>query len=123
MKSNTDSLYRGVNSKVGELLVNRLLPSGTLCSVGSIVFLDHIYPVDLGHEHSPLPTGEFAHPHRGIATFSYVLSGSLSHYDSRGNHSIISAGGLQWMKAGNGIIHDEKPFIMENDGPTFHSLQ
>lgn len=116
-------IYRGINSKVGELLVNRLLPSGTLRSVGAIVFLDHVYPVNLAHEQSPLPSGEFAHPHRGIATFSYVLSGSLSHYDSRANHSIVNAGGLQWMKAGNGIIHDEKPFIAENDGPLFHSLQ
>lgn len=123
MKSNKASLYRGINLKVGEFLVNRLIPASTLGSVGAIVFLDHIYPVDLRHDSSSFPTGNYAHPHRGIVTFSYVLSGSLSHYDSRGNHNIIGAGGLQWMKAGNGIIHDEKPFIMENDEPIFHSLQ
>lgn len=123
MRSHTDSLCRGINSKVGGFLVNRLLPSRKVCAVGAIVFLDHVYPIDLGHEHSPVPTGDFAHPHRGIATFSYVLSGSLSHYDSRGNRDIIGSGGLQWMKAGNGIIHDEKPFTAERDGPIFHSLQ
>jgi redox-sensitive bicupin YhaK (pirin superfamily) len=123
IKSNTPPLHRGINSKVGQFLVNRLLPSGSVQSVGAIVFLDHVYPVNLEHEHSPMPSGDFAHPHRGIATFSYVLSGSLSHYDSRGNHGILNTGGLQWMKAGNGIIHDEKPFTAEKDGPIFHSLQ
>jgi hypothetical protein len=38
MNSNKVLLYRGINSKVGELLVNRLLPSGTVRSVGAIVF-------------------------------------------------------------------------------------
>eukprot|EP01132_Coremiostelium_polycephalum_P016870 gene16870-20244_t len=123
MKKNIDLLYRGINSKVGERLVNHLIPSRTLHAVGAIVFLDHIYPVDLRYENSPLPTGNFAHPHRGIATLSYVMSGNLSHYDSRRNHEILCAGGLQWMKAGNGIIHDEKPFTSEKDGPIFHSLQ
>ncbi|MBB5436774.1 hypothetical protein HDC92_000438 [Pedobacter sp. AK017] len=123
MKKNIALLYRGMNSKVGELLANRLIPSISLHSVGAIVFLDHIYPVDLGHDNSPVPTGNYAHPHRGIATFSYVLSGSLSHYDSRGNHATVGAGGLQWMKAGNGIIHDEKPFTRKKDSPVFHSLQ
>ncbi|MDL2141693.1 pirin family protein [Flavobacterium tructae] len=123
MKSNKSSLYRGMNSKVGDFLVNRLIPFDTIRSIGSIVFLDHLYPVNLQYENSPIPLGNFAHPHRGIATLSYVLSGSLSHYDSKGNYDIISTGGMQWMKAGNGIVHDEKPFTTEKDGPFFHSLQ
>lgn len=123
MKKNIALSYSGINSKVGEFLVNRLIPSISLHSVGAIVFLDHIYPVDLRYDNSPVPSGNYAHPHRGIATLSYLLSGSLSHYDSRGNHDIIGAAGLQWMKAGNGIIHNEKPFTREKDGPIFHSLQ
>ncbi|MBI5192748.1 MAG: pirin family protein [Nitrospirae bacterium] len=47
------------------------------------------------------------HPHRGIETITYVLSGKVEHGDSMGNSGIISAGDLQWMTAGNGIIHQE----------------
>ncbi|MBA4058363.1 MAG: pirin family protein, partial [Marivirga sp.] len=57
------------------------------------------------------------------ATFSYVFEGSLSHFDSRGNRGVINAGGLQWMKAGNGIIHDEQPFSSNVNEKVLHSLQ
>lgn len=49
------------------------------------------------------------HPHRGIETITYVLSGSVEHGDSLGNQGIISAGDIQWMTAGSGIIHQEMP--------------
>ncbi len=49
------------------------------------------------------------HPHRGIETITYVLSGKVEHGDSMGNKGIISAGDLQWMTAGSGIIHQEMP--------------
>lgn len=48
-----------------------------------------------------------AHPHRGIATLTYILQGEVEHFDSAGNEAIIHSGGAQWMKAGTGIIHDE----------------
>jgi len=112
-----------VNSKVGDLLVNRLIPGRSIEAVGPIVFLDHVYPKEVQEDSTSVPTGDFAHPHRGIATFSYVFSGNLSHYDSRGNQCRISAGGVQWMKAGNGIIHDEQPFTNGDTTRLFHSLQ
>ncbi len=49
------------------------------------------------------------HPHRGIETITYVLAGSVEHSDSMGNHGAISAGDVQWMTAGRGIIHQEMP--------------
>ena len=116
-------IYGGQNAQVGEFLVNRLLPGKNIRSVGAFVFLDHIYPTKLTRIGESVPTGELAHPHRGIATFSYVFSGKLTHYDSRGHHSTIGAGGVQWMKAGNGIIHDEQPFVDDISGQIFHSLQ
>ncbi len=48
-----------------------------------------------------------AHPHRGIATLTYLLNGEAEHYDSRGHRATVYSGGVQWMKAGNGILHDE----------------
>lgn len=49
------------------------------------------------------------HPHRGIETITYVLSGSVAHADSLGNQGALSAGDVQWMTAGRGILHQEMP--------------
>ena len=49
------------------------------------------------------------HPHRGIETITYVLAGSVEHSDSLGNKGKMSAGDVQWMTAGSGILHQEMP--------------
>lgn len=49
------------------------------------------------------------HPHRGIETITYVLSGTVEHGDSLGNQGILGAGDVQWMTAGSGILHQEMP--------------
>ena len=49
------------------------------------------------------------HPHRGIETITYVLTGDVQHGDSMGNQGIISSGDVQWMTAGSGIVHQEMP--------------
>jgi quercetin 2,3-dioxygenase len=49
------------------------------------------------------------HPHRGIETITYVLSGTVAHGDSLGNSGVIAPGDVQWMTAGSGIIHQEMP--------------
>jgi len=49
------------------------------------------------------------HPHRGIETITYVLSGAVQHGDSLGNRGTLGAGDVQWMTAGSGILHQEMP--------------
>jgi hypothetical protein len=49
------------------------------------------------------------HPHRGIETITYVLAGEVSHGDSLGNKGRMTAGDVQWMTAGSGILHQEMP--------------
>jgi redox-sensitive bicupin YhaK (pirin superfamily) len=49
------------------------------------------------------------HPHRGIETITYVLSGTVAHGDSLGNRGSLGAGDVQWMTAGRGILHQEMP--------------
>ena len=44
------------------------------------------------------------HPHRGIETITYVLSGNVEHGDSLGNRGTLGAGDVQWMTAGSGIM-------------------
>ena len=53
------------------------------------------------------------HPHRGIETVTYMLSGEFRHEDSAGNKSDMSAGSVQWMTAAGGIIHSEMPIMKE----------
>ena len=49
------------------------------------------------------------HPHRGIETITYVLSGTVEHGDSLGNSGVVGPGDVQWMTAGSGIVHQEMP--------------
>ncbi len=50
-----------------------------------------------------------AHPHRGFETVTYILDGHMLHEDHLGNRGDLTAGGVQWMTAGRGIIHSEMP--------------
>jgi quercetin 2,3-dioxygenase len=61
------------------------------------------------------------HPHRGIETITYVLAGTVDHADSLGNRGTISAGDVQWMTAGRGIIHQEMP--QGDAGGRMHGFQ
>src|SRR4030066_150019 len=49
------------------------------------------------------------HPHRGIETVTYMIRGVVEHGDSIGNKGAINSGDVQWMTAGNGILHQEMP--------------
>lgn len=55
-----------------------------------------------------------AHPHRGFETITYIIDGHMKHKDHLGNEGDLKAGGVQWMTAGRGIIHEEMP--QQNDG-------
>lgn len=49
------------------------------------------------------------HPHRGFETITYMLNGKMEHQDHLGNVGLIEDGGVQWMRAGKGVIHSEMP--------------
>ncbi|MCE0494937.1 pirin family protein [Vibrio salinus] len=51
------------------------------------------------------------HPHRGIETLTYMISGHFQHRDHLGNQGELRDGGAQWMSAGKGIIHSEMPIM------------
>ncbi len=61
-----------------------------------------------------------AHPHKDMEIITYVLEGALVHKDSMGNSSIISAGDLQKMTAGKGVLHSE---YNASDTDLLHFLQ
>jgi len=104
MKKRTSFSTQGHRADIGDLTINRILANRYADAVGPFVFLDHIVPK---HHPAVMDSGTGAHPHRGIATLSYILEGEDEHFDSAGNYAKVHSGGVQWMKAGNGIIHDE----------------
>src|SRR5437870_5399823 len=104
---------------VGTFTVRRALPFRERHSVGPWVFLDHFGPFQV----KPGADGVGAHPHAGIETVTYLLSGRQEHRDSAGHRGIVTAGGAQWMTAGRGVIHAETPLVEEEAERTMHGLQ
>jgi redox-sensitive bicupin YhaK (pirin superfamily) len=104
---------------VGTFIVRRALPFRERHSVGPWVFLDHFGPFRV----KPGEDGVGAHPHAGIETVTYLLSGRQEHRDSAGHVGIVAKGGAQWMTAGRGIIHAEKPVPETEEEHTLHGIQ
>jgi len=70
------------------------------------------------------PRGTAWHPHRGFETVTYIIDGVFEHADSHGGGGTITDGDTQWMTAGSGILHIEKPpehLVMS--GGLFHGIQ
>jgi redox-sensitive bicupin YhaK (pirin superfamily) len=66
------------------------------------------------------PQGDFhEHPHRGLETVTFVLSGEMEHGDHTGSRGVSQPGDVQWMTAGRGIVHGGRPA----NGTTVHALQ
>ena len=121
MKKRTSFSTKGQRADIGEMTIYRMLPNRYSDKVGSFVFLDHIAP-KINDVVKTAGTG--AHPHRGIATLSYIMNGEDEHFDSAGNYAKVYSGGVQWMKAGNGIIHDETlNYDSKTTGRLIHGFQ
>lgn len=60
------------------------------------------------------------HPHRGFETITYMKAGRMRHRDHMGNEGVISAGDVQWMTAGSGVLHSEMP---EQEHGLLHGFQ
>lgn len=111
----------GSRVDMGSLRINRMLPNRYASKVGPFVFLDYVAPAI---KETISRNGTGAHPHRGIATLTYILQGEVEHFDSAGNGGKIYSGGAQWMKAGSGIVHDENlNFDSQTDNKLIHGFQ
>ena len=70
------------------------------------------------------PKGTPWHPHRGFETVTYMIDGTFQHLDSIGGGGLIENGGTQWMTAGSGILHIERPpEALVASGGLFHGVQ
>jgi redox-sensitive bicupin YhaK (pirin superfamily) len=120
---NQNRIIEGRNVKVGDMLVNRLVPADLVENVGPFLLLDHGYPISFkkGGQFSP-DLNE--HPHRGLVAFTYVIDGEVEHFDSLGNREIVTEGGAHWLSAGRGVIHgDRVSERLVHSGGILHAIQ
>ncbi|MEO1055481.1 MAG: pirin family protein [Actinomycetota bacterium] len=101
--------------------VYRPFPTDALDLLDPFLLLDEMAP---GYQPPGSMVGAPDHPHRGFETVTYVLEGEVEHRDSAGNHGIIYQGDVQWMTAGDGIVHSEMPSErIQREGGRGHGLQ
>ncbi|CAG4999275.1 hypothetical protein DYBT9275_02192 [Dyadobacter sp. CECT 9275] len=103
-----DKIVFAPEHAMGSMMVKQPLPSRQVDYLDPFVLLHHgknEIPEDFEYRHE----GVGPHPHRGFAPVTFVFEGAVHHQDSRGNSGTVSRGGVQWMNAGMGIIHSERP--------------
>jgi len=106
---------------VGNFMVGRLLPFKDKRMVGPFAFIDHMGPIAL-HEYENFDVPP--HPHIGLSTLTYLFEGSIMHKDSLGSEVEIKPGEVNWMTAGNGIVHSERtPQYLRHSEKSLHGLQ
>ena len=106
---------------LGGFEVRRILPYGGGRMVGPFIFLDHMGPVTFtaGQGIDVRP-----HPHVCLATVTYLFDGEIEHRDSLGVVQTIRPGEVNWMTAGNGIVHSERTgAALRASGHKLHGLQ
>src|ERR1041385_7342266 len=102
-------------------LVRRPFPKASLSEFDPFLLLDEMGPMTLAPNEAK---GAPDHPHRGFETVTYILSGQMEHKDSQGHSGKLSAGDVQWMTAGAGVIHSEMPSAaFQRAGGRMHGFQ
>ncbi len=109
---------RALPAEVDGISVRQPLPRGGMSYLDPFLLLHHLGPVHFPGGHRPQEYGFVPHPHRGFEAVTFVYQGGVHHRDSRGNDHVVHAGGVQWLTAGMGIVHSERPprELVENGG-------
>jgi redox-sensitive bicupin YhaK (pirin superfamily) len=101
--------------------VRRPFPTAKIDHFDPFLLLDEMGPMELGPGQAE---GAPDHPHRGFETVTYVLAGEMVHADSQGNSGRIGPGDVQWMTAGDGVVHSEMPAEkLRREGGRMHGFQ
>lgn len=95
----------GRSTNIGALSIMRVLPTKNRRTIGPWCFVDLMQADDVDRP-PPLEIGP--HPHIGLATVTWLFTGSVLHSDSLGTEQLIRPGQLNLMTAGNGIAHAEE---------------
>jgi redox-sensitive bicupin YhaK (pirin superfamily) len=100
----------GRQHAMGDMYVRQPLPSESVSYLDPFVLLHHGQN-EITEGFNLKHSGVGPHPHRGFAPVTFVYEGGVHHQDSRGNAGTVYKGGVQWMNAGMGIIHSERPAV------------
>jgi redox-sensitive bicupin YhaK (pirin superfamily) len=101
--------------------VRRAFAGVDLSDLDPFVHMDQMGEINYGPGE---PKGTAWHPHRGFETVTYMIDGTFQHQDSIGGGGLITNGGTQWMTAGAGILHIERPpESLITSGGLFHGIQ
>tara|TARA_B100000614_G_C14515195_1_gene480229 strand:+ start:649 stop:1515 length:867 start_codon:yes stop_codon:yes gene_type:complete len=93
---------------MGGIYLQQALPNSSIQQIDPFILIHHgALPVKEGKGQSESGVGP--HPHRGFSPVTFVFKGGVQHQDSLGNNEIVTKGGTQWINAGKGIIHSERP--------------
>ncbi|HEV2759635.1 MAG TPA: pirin family protein, partial [Acidimicrobiales bacterium] len=101
--------------------VHRAFSGVPMADLDPFIHMDQMGEVDYAPGE---PKGTSWHPHRGFETVTYMIDGVMEHQDSNGGGGVITNGDTQWMTAGGGILHIERPpEALVASGGLFHGLQ
>ena len=103
MERNIISQNAAIRQDMAQLITR--VPQPTLSGPSPFLLIAHHGPQTLPPNNQGLPFSR--HPHRGFETVTFVRRGSLVHEDSHSGEQIVHAGGVQWMTAGSGVVHNE----------------
>ena len=109
MKNRTvkNLLYAGTID-MGGMPVRQPFPTARVDQVDPFLLLHHA-DIKVPAHVEPRHAGVGPHPHRGFSPVTFIFRGGVHHRDSRGHDSVVYEGGAQWMNAGMGMMHSERP--------------
>ena len=93
---------------MGGVPVRQAFPTNQIQQLDPFLLLHHA-DIQVPNEVKPAHAGVGPHPHRGFSPVTFIFKGGVHHRDSRGNNSVVYEGGAQWMNAGMGMMHSERP--------------
>jgi len=115
--------WKSEKVNMGGIILDQPLPTRSTEQIDPFLLVHH-WNDTLSGGKTQKDSGVGPHPHRGFTPVTFIFQGGVHHRDSRGGDSIINAGGTQWMNAGRGIVHSERPRKdLAEEGGNFELIQ
>jgi hypothetical protein len=117
MNKKVSTLIPAFDIDMGGIPLKQALPTNNVQQVDPFLLLHH-GTLKYRKNGKAIHQGVGAHPHRGFTPVTFIIDGEIHHRDSRGNNQIAKKGEVQWMHAGSGIVHSERPSqdLMDRNG-------
>jgi len=116
-----DLLLPSIEVDMGGFPVKQPMPTQNVDQVDPFLLLHHAR-TKYSDSRPARSQGIGPHPHRGFSPVTFIITGEVHHRDSRGNDQIAKAGEVQWMHAGAGIVHSERPSEKITSGSEYQEI-